>query len=73
MYTIYSKEKCTQSTQAKHFLDQNKKDYKVLMLDTDYKMEDLSKKIEGKGLRTFPVIFNDETLIGDLWGLMKSI
>lgn len=66
MLYLYSKEQCPQCYQLEVLLKMRKKEFQVLKLDQDYTREQLEMKLNGTALRTFPVLFNDEELVGGL-------
>lgn len=60
--TIYGKTRCTFCTSAKQLCEQKGLDYEYLLLDADYKAEELFEKVPNA--RTFPQIFIDDNPVG---------
>lgn len=68
---LYSKQNCTQCDQAKVLLQMRGFTPEVLMLDDHYTLEDV--KTLAPTQRTFPVVFVDGNLIGDLNSLKEYL
>ena len=60
--TIYGKTRCTFCTSAKQLCEQKGIEYEYLLLDADYKAEELFEKVPNA--RTFPQIFINGNPIG---------
>lgn len=68
---LYSKQNCTQCDQAKVLLQMRGFTPEVLMLDDHYTLEDV--KTLAPTQRTFPVVFANDILIGDLNSLKEYL
>ena len=76
MIFIYSKPACSQCLQASALLRAKSIPFMELKLGTDYELDYLQELCAsfGKPVRTFPIIFRDETeCIGDLQELKVKL
>lgn len=76
MITVYSKENCPQCLQAESLLKMKKKEFVVKKLDVDYTREYITEMYEKTNLpqpRAFPIIVQDDDIIGDLNALKMKI
>lgn len=71
MITLYSTENCQQCKTAKLLLDMKGIEYKVKMLDVDFTREEV--KAIAPTQRSFPVITNNEVLLGGLPQLQQYL
>ena len=70
MIKVYTIEFCPYCSSAKALLKQNDIPFEEIHFDK-YNQEKLDELIKKSGMRTFPQIFNDESLIGGYTELKK--
>lgn len=71
MFTVYSRENCTQCNQAKMLLKMKSIEHEIKMLDVDFSESEI--KALAPGRKSYPVIFKDGVLIGGFMELRTAI
>lgn len=71
MYTVYSKEDCSQCVMTETLLSMKHLKYEIKKLGVDYSREDLLELVPTA--RSFPVIFKDGVYLGGLKELKDSL
>ena len=73
MYTVLSKENCSQCDYATNLLESKNVVYVKKMLDKDFDIEYIKNLIEESdmNLRTFPIILKDGEVMGGLLQLVQ--
>lgn len=69
MLRVYSKKDCQQCDQLKRLLAMREVEMEELKLGEDFQLEDIVKY----NVRSFPVVFDDEKLIGSLVETIKYL
>lgn len=70
MYKVYGKPNCPNCDKAKHYLDALGKEFEYVDLSED---AEKMKELQWFGIRSVPVVFKGDVLIGGWESLVKSL